>query len=616
MLSDFRKCLALIDSQTAIRGGVIGILMLIAAALEAFGLGLVYVFIRALLDPTFSGTIPVVGSYLTDLSAGEDAVAIAYIVFALLLVYLLKNGLLICLYYAQSAFIAINEAKLAERLLTYYLRGAYVLHLSRNSADLIRNVTGSVATIFSAVMASYINLAAELVVIVAVGSVLISVEPAFTVGSIVVLGSAVAGFLWFSRTHVKRWGRQEQIYQGAIIKALQQGFHSIKEVKILGCEEAIRESFAAPRMSLARTRIKFAVMTQAPRLWTETVVISAILISILGVLFSGGKVDEIVSILALFAAATFRLLPSMNRIILAMNAIKGGTHGIKLVYDDTVAFSEKPDIVSAGDCDALTFEKEISLNDVSFRYSSDDPYVLHDVDFKIRPGESIGIVGPSGAGKTTLVDILAGLLPPTSGSVCTDGYDIYNAVGQWRRKLGYVPQSIYLTDDTLRRNIAFGQHDAEIDDGRLFNAIRLAQLDGIVSSLNQGLDTMLGDRGTRLSGGQRQRVGIARALYNDPAVLIFDEATSALDSETEHEITNAINMLKGRKTLIVIAHRLSTVRECDRLIYLKNGEVDDVGTFGELFEKNAGFRKLVELGQLGSPASSQKPDTNSESKNA
>ena len=616
MLSDLKKCIALIDPRTTVRAGLIGLLMLVAAVLEAFGLGLVYVFVRALLDPASAEGIPLAGSYLAELSAGEDVVAITYIVSALLFVYLLKNGMLICLYFAQSAFIVTNEARLAERLLNFYLRGAYHLHLARNSADLIRNVTGSVSTIFSAVMTSYLNLATELVVITAVGAVLISLEPAFTVGSIVVLGSAVGGFFWFSRTHVQRWGRNEQLYQGAILKALQQGFHSIKEVKILGCEESIRESFNVPRMALARTRIKFAVMTQAPRLWTETVVITAILLSVLGVLFSGGQIEDIVSILALFAAATFRLLPSMNRIILAMNAIKGGTHAIKLVHDDTVAFSAMPDAGTGDEGGALTFSRELAFDGVSFRYTPEEPFVLSELSLAIRPGESIGIVGPSGAGKTTLVDLLAGLLPPTSGTITVDGQNIYGAAGQWRRNLGYVPQSIYLADDTLRRNIAFGRRDDEIDEARLANAIRLAQLEKIVAGLPQGVETPLGDRGARLSGGQRQRVGIARALYNDPAVLIFDEATSALDSETEHEITDAIHTLKGQKTLIVIAHRLSTVRECDRLIYLRNGAIDDIGSFADLFEKNTGFRKLVELGQLWAPANAPTSSPYSETSNA
>lgn len=598
LLNDFRKCLELIDSRTATRGALIGGLMLVAALLEAFGLGLIYAFIRELLNPGSAETIPLIGAYLSDFSAGKDATRVIIIVSILLAIFLIKNIFLIVFYYIQAGFIASNEAALAIRLLNYYLHGSYGLHITRNSADLIRNITGSTSTVFSAVTMGFITLASELVVVIAVGILLICLEPTFTIGSILILGTAIGVFFVFSRSHVTRWGRNEQQSQGAILKALQQGFHSIKEVKILGCENAIRQSFIGPRMQLAQTKIKFATMSNAPRIWTETVVVTTILSSVLFILSTSGHVSEILSALALFGAATFRMMPSMNRILLAMNAIKGGTHSIALVYDDTIAFRKHPDIAINSDGALLTFENELVVDGVSFSYMAGETPVLRNVSFSIRPGESIGFVGPSGAGKTTLIDVLAGLLAPTSGSITADGRNIYEVAGQWRRLLGYVPQAVYLTDDTLRRNIAFGQNDDQIDVDKLSSAIRLAQLDEIVACLPLGLETTLGDRGVRLSGGQRQRVGIARALYNDPAVLIFDEATSALDNETEHEVNNAIQTLKGKKTLLVIAHRLSTVRQCDRLIYLKNGRVEDAGSFVELVEKNPEFRKLVELAQL------------------
>lgn len=586
------------DPRTAFQGALISGLSLIAASLEAFGLGLIYVFIRALLEPGSAKTIPLIGGFLANFSTGEDATTIIIIVSILLAIYMVKNLFLIGFYYIQAKFIARNEAALAIRLLGQYLHGAYSLHITRNSADMIRNITGSTATIFSAIVVAFITLASELVVIFAVGIVLITLEPVFTIGSIVVLGAAIGVFFIFSRSRVVRWGRVEQQCHGEILKALQQGFHSIKEVKILNCEDAIHKSFIRPRTRLAENQVKLATMTQAPRLWTETVVVFTVLCSVILILSGGGQVSNIFSALALFGAATFRLLPSMNRIILAINAIKGGTHSIDLVYDDTHDFKKHQDIALNKEVASITFEKELVVNDLIFSYAVGETPVLQNVSFTIKPGESIGFVGPSGAGKTTLIDILAGLLPPTSGTITADKSNIYDAAGKWRQHLGYVPQAVYLMDDTLRRNIAFGLDDENIDSEKVAKAIRLAKLDEIVTGLPQGLDTTLGDRGVRLSGGQRQRVGIARALYNNPAVLILDEATSALDSETEHEISNSIQNLKGHKTLFVIAHRLSTVRQCDRLIYLKNGRIKDIGAFTELVEKNADFRKLVEFAQL------------------
>lgn len=586
------------DPRTVYHGAMIGILMLVAAALEACGLGLVYTFIRSLLSPDAAVSIPVIGAYFTDISSSGNQHAIIVIVSALLAVFLVKNLLLIGLYYIQAGFIAKNESNLAIKLLDHYLHGAYSLHLTRNSADLIRNITGSVSVVFNAVTMSFFTLASEIFVSTTIGIVLIILEPAYTIGAILILGMSIGVFYVYSRARVQKWGRDEQVAQGGILKALQQGFHSIKEVKILGCENAIHETFVKPRMALAHCQIRFLTMAQAPRLWTETVVVATILICVLVVLSGGGRVEEIVSALALFGAATFRLLPSMNRMILAMNAIRGGTHAVNLVYDDVTTFSDHPDIATDVDRGPLNFENELTVDNVTFRYGPNDAPVLEDISLSIQPGESIGLVGPSGAGKTTLVDVLAGLLPPTSGTVSVDECDIYSAAGKWRRQLGYVPQSIYLTDDTLRRNIAFGQPDEKIDEDRLTRAIKLAQLEEIIAGLPEGLETTLGDRGIRLSGGQRQRVGIARALYNDPSVLIFDEATSSLDTQTEYEVNNAIQTLKGSKTLIVIAHRLTTVRQCNRLIYLINGRVEDIGSFDELTARHAGFSKLVELAQL------------------
>ena len=598
MLSELRKCMDLMDRRTAIQGGFIALLMMVVAVLEAFGLGLIYAFIRALLEPGAVQSIPVIGNYLSDLSSGSESQLIVILVTTLLGVFIFKNALLLGMYYIQARFIALNEATLAIRLLDHYLHGAYSLHLTRNSADLIRNITGSVSSVFSTVTMSYITLVSELIVVASVGAVLVVLEPVFTLGSIFILGSAVGIFFLFSRSRVQKWGRQEQLSQGGIYKALQQGFHSIKEVKILGSEPSIRASFVEPRMMLAKTRIKFATMSQGPRLWTETVVVTVILCSIIYILSKGAALSEIFSALALFGAATFRLLPSMNRIIMAMNAIRGGKYSVDLIHGDVAVFKSNQDFAATQNHVPVPFDKELAVNGASFSYEGSEQPVLKDLTFSIRPGESIGFVGPSGAGKTTLIDLIAGLLPPTTGSVCVDGQDIYENASGWRRQLGYVPQSIYLMDDTLRQNIAFGKTDTEIDKDRLNAALHLAQLDEIVAGLPEGLDTMMGDRGVRLSGGQRQRVGIARALYNDPAVLIFDEATSALDSETEFEVNNAIQTLKGRKTLIVIAHRLSTVRQCDRLIYLKDGRIEGTGKFDDLAESNPDFRKLVDLARL------------------
>ena len=597
MLDNIKKCMELIDRATKQRAILIALVLVVIAGLEAAGLGLVYAFVDFVLNPEKLQNAPAAVLHVQETFGIANAEIAPLLLTALIILFLLKNGLLLVFYYAQARFIALNEAKLAYKLLALYLHGAYALHLSRNSAEFIRNVSASINTIFSATTMGMITIVAELLVIGAIGTVLMAVEPILTSVSVVVLGTTTGMFFVYSRTRVQAWGRVDQQSQGSIIKVLQQGFHSIKEVKILGVEDHIVRTFEEPRNALAQVRAKLMTMAQMPRLWTETVVAVFIFGSLLLVLQMGGQIENFVSALTAFAAATFRLLPSMNRIILAMNNIKGGTQAISDVYNDAQLFQsqmEHPDSTIK----PIPFDREVTLEMVGFEYEAARRDILSDVSFEIKKGESIGIVGPSGAGKTTLVDIIAGLLPPTRGRVLVDGSDIHDVSNSWRHLIGYVPQFIYLMDDTLRRNIAFGLPDDEIDEDRLANSIKLAQLEDIVAKLPLGIETTLGDRGTKLSGGQRQRIGIARALYNGPAVIIFDEATSALDSETEFEVNNAIQTLKGKKTLIVIAHRLSTVRQCDRLIYLKDGRVEGTGAFDDLAENNSNFRNLVDRARL------------------
>jgi len=588
----------MIERKTLWHAGAVSILALVAGMLEAIGIGLIFVFVQALIDPTQIQNIAVVGKLVGPAFVENETEALILMSFGLLAGFLIKNLILIGFYYFQASFTAANEASLAVRLLDSYLKGAYSLHLRRNSADLIRNITGSVTAIFGTVITGFINLASEAVMIVALIVVLLMAEPMLTLGAFLVLGAAVAIFFSFSKSRFSAWGMREQKATGEVLKSLQQGFHNIKEVKILGRQRYILESFESPCLELAGIRTKLRAMSGAPRLWVESVIVAAVLLAVISILSSGGRSAEILSSITLFAIAAFRMIPSMNRIIIALNGIKSGSHAVELIYQDLHAFRANPDEESEDDGQTLAFKTALSINGVSFSYDQGNGAVLKDIDLVLNKGESMGLVGRSGSGKTTLVDIVLSLLVPDSGAVTVDGTNIRDAPSAWRRQIGYVPQSIYITDDTLRRNIAFGLADHEISEDMIQNAVRLAQLESFVRGLPDGLETQLGDRGTRLSGGQRQRVGIARALYRDPGVLIFDEATSSLDSETEQEVNQAIEKFRGEKTMIIIAHRLSTVRACDRVVFLKDGRIDDIGTFEELAARNSNFNNLVELAKL------------------
>ena len=598
MYHQFRKCLTLVDRKTAWQGVVVAILAVIAAFLEALGIGLIFTFITVLVDPSQIQKTAWIGKLAGPAMAEKGDGFMVFLTLCLLGTFVFKNIVLLGFYYIQARFVKVNEALMASRLLDSYLKGAYCLHLTRNSAEFIRNITNAVMSVFSTVITGFINLASEFILIIALMTVLLLAEPMLTLAAALILSVAVILFTAFSKSRFQAWGKQEQVATGLILQSLQQGFHSFKEVKILGRQDFILKSFKGPRTELAHTLTKAGTMTNAPRLWVESVLVTAVLLGVVLILSSGGGSAKILSTLTLFAAAAFRMIPSMNRIIIALNGIKNGTHAVDLVYNDIQCFQGNPDEEPADDGQPLPFDDVISVEGASFRYPEGDGLVLKDIDLVLRKGQSLGLVGPSGSGKTTLVDIILGLLAPLSGRVTVDGADISKSARAWRRQIGYVPQFISIIDDTLRRNVAFGLNDDKIDEGKLQKALRLAQLDDLVNELPDGLETRLGERGARLSGGQRQRVGIARALYRNPEVLILDEATSSLDSETEHEINNAIERLSGEKTLIIIAHRLSTVRKCNHLAYLREGRLVDIGSFDELSARNADFNHMVELSQL------------------
>ena len=326
----------------------------------------------------------------------------------------------------------------------------------------------------------------------------------------------------------------------------------------------------------------------------ETAFLCVMLLVVLLVTLTLGPGADVVSLLGLFAYATFRLVPSANRITLYLSSARTGHAFVPHLYDDFVTTVFQPDPGSSAPVDGpITFADAIVFNRVSYVYQARREHAFWEMDLTIRRGESVGIVGRTGAGKSTLADLLLGLLHPTSGRITVDGRDIGTGLRAWQSLIGYVPQEFFLIDDTLRRNIAFGLDEHEIDEGKVINAARLAQLDELVTSLPQGLETRVGERGVRLSGGQRQRVTIARALYREPQVLVFDEATAALDTPSEQEIVRAIEALHRTKTMIVIAHRLSTVHRCDRIVLMDAGRVTGVGSFQQLLEGHAGFREMV-----------------------
>jgi ATP-binding cassette subfamily C protein len=479
----------------------------------------------------------------------------------------------------------------AEGLFARYLAADYAFHLRRRSAALIEEVSRSTDLALQFIAASLINIFAEVATLAALTIVLLLTAPSRTLAAVGIVLAVVAIPVIATRRVWTRWGERSKRFEEQQLHVLQQSLGAVKEVKIAGRESFFESRLRAARRALAHVRQQRASIASALRLGVEATLIVAMLLIVLVVTMRGDSSAESVSVLALFAYTGFRAVPSANRIMLNAGYIREGGPFARAVAADFTRLGRAA-TRPHGPEPTLDFRQSIECRNVSFEYEETGRPALHDINLTVRRGESVGIVGPTGAGKSTLVDVMLGLLRPTAGQVLIDGDDLAGYERAWQRLIGYVPQDPYLLDDTVRRNIAFGVPDSVIDEQRLARACTLAQLDEFLRQLPDGLETTVGDDGVRLSGGQRQRVAIARALYQDPAVIVFDEATAALDNQTERDLTRAIAALHGERTLLVIAHRLTTVESCDRLIFLRDGRLAGVGPYQELL-RDPRFKALA-----------------------
>jgi ATP-binding cassette subfamily C protein len=453
-------------------------------------------------------------------------------------------------------------------------------------------VTGAVHSVFRGVLGSLVNVAGEALVVAGIVVILALTAPGVTLVAVVVVGGLLLLPLTLSRHATARWGQAVARLDNETLQTLQQSLGGVKEVKLSGRERFFLTQFDEQVAGAARLRTRYAAVATTLRMGVETVFVCGLLaVSLLLTLKSGAAA---LPLLGLYAYAGFRVIPSANRIMLYVGQLRYSRAWVHDLQQDLAALPVTPPPAAAGPAaEPIRFQHALALERVSYAYAAGGEAAVTDVSLAIARGESLAIVGPSGAGKSTLVDLLLGLLEPTAGRITVDGRDIAGALPSWQRHIGYVPQDPFLLDDTLRRNVAFGLPDAEIDDGQVAAALALARLTDVVAALPRGFDTVLGERGARLSGGQRQRVAIARALYHQPDVLVFDEATSALDTPTERELIAALDGLRGLKTLVVIAHRLSTVRGCDRLAVLRDGRLAAVGPYDDLLARDPGFRAMA-----------------------
>ena len=489
-----------------------------------------------------------------------------------------------------------QQVDTSRELLEYYLAGPYSLHATRHTGELLRNCTDAVGRTYSAVAMGAINIITEAVTITAVLGLLVAVTPVPTIMLVVYFAVAAFAFARVTQPALRRNGEISHMASVDVFGAAINALGGVKEIKLRSSYPYFLSRFTAARLEIARADRRMAFLTDLPRHVMELMFILG-LGGLVAVIFATNPTDAALGVVALFAAAGYRTLPSVVRLL--------ATFGI-MRSNDAVVLDVVRDVVSARAWNATTdvrpdatpLRKSLSIDHVSFTYPDGDQPVLDGVSLELPQGTSLALVGGSGAGKSTLVDLILGLNAPSAGAIRVDGADISEDLPGWRANIGLVPQDVWFTDGTLRENITFGVEAEDVDHEALRAAVKQADLDDFVATLPDGLETGMGERGARLSGGQRQRIGIARALYARPQLLVLDEATSALDNITERRVTETIQRLSGSITMIVVAHRLSTVRMCDQLVLLRNGRVAAVGTFDEVARDDPEFAHMVELGSL------------------
>lgn len=588
---------ALLDRKARLHIGLLAFPMMATAVLEMASIALVLPLIQSLMS-NGQGSVSQFLDFLWPNVSVSERLHLVTILFVA--AFLIKSVAYAAITHLINRVIYMKSAIFAQRMFEVYAYRPLRFHLGRNSAEVVRNLTTGSNRAFEAIRI-IMSIGLEGVLVLATFVLLLMFQPMLTLVAGLTLMVIALIYYRFSSPVFERWGADVQTLDGNIIQSVNQAFGSIRDVKILHCEEILGAEFGGFSRLKARYLSRMATMQHVPRLALESVMVVGLVAAIFILIGDAGSLSDVFSTLGLFGMASLRLMPSMSRIMQGAGNFRNRTAFVDTIHRDLIeGLRDSERMQAGGQREDLIFRRELVLERLALRHPNADTQALKDVSLRVGHGESVGIVGASGAGKTTLMDVVMGLLPPDSGAMQVDGADIMTRLGAWQRHIGYVPQQVYLNDDTLRRNIAFGLPDDALDDVRLAQILRLAQLDDIVASLPEGLDTMLGEHGLRLSGGERQRVAIARALSRDPDVLVFDEATSALDNETEQSITRAIESMVGEKTIIIIAHRLSTVRSCTKLVYMQNGRVAAVGSFESLLASNSDFRRLAEIGGLSS----------------
>jgi ATP-binding cassette subfamily C protein len=566
---------------------------LVLAAAESVAAVLIAVLVDTMIPASESSIeLPLVGDVSEWLPGNTQAEQLQFLAIGMAAFFLAKAGLQLIETYVRSRVTQNTGARLANRLFAGYLAMPYKFHIAHNSSELMRNASWAANEVVTNYLTPIAIGLTDVAMLVFLLGVLVFAAPTATLLTIGLLLPVTLIVLRIVRPSLNRLGKVTKKSVQESLGSLQESLHGIRDVKVLGRERFFDREFRRTRQRLARSSYLYPTVAQVPSLTIETLLVLAVL----GFVAVRGGEEQMAAaslpFLGLFAYAGLRMMPAMSSIVAAVNRIRYGQSVAETIAANIDMIDAEAEDVPRHDAVPIQFQTAIELEGVDFTYE-DGTEVIRGLNLVIHRGESVGIVGATGAGKSTLLDLILGLLDPTAGRITIDGRDLRDDIRGWQAAIGLVPQSVYLLDDTIRRNVAFGIADSEIDDDAVAEAIALARLEDFIATLPQGLETTVGERGVRLSGGQRQRVAIARALYRRPQILIFDEGTASLDNLTEAELLRAIEGLRGERTIITVAHRLTTVQGCDRVILLADGVIVDQGGYDELRDRNRTFREMT-----------------------
>lgn len=597
MLKDLPKVLYIL---TGTRQELLFLLFMFvfSSVLEAIGIGLVGPFLSLASNPDSIHKVSLLAWVYRELNLQSSSHLIPIIGIGIALIFCIKSFL----YFLSKTYIfhfSFNQKKiLMSRLLNSYLEVPYTFHLNRNTASLINNIIIETQQLTYGYILPLLNVVANSVIILAL---LLLLAKTNLLLLLMILGVLLPILILFQRLggKFKKWGKIKSESNQGMIRIINHGLGGLKETRVIGCESYFQEQMNQEAREFARAATLFQSSQVLPRILIETFLIIFLMLFIsLSLLLFKQNMQDLTAVMGIFAISAMRLIPATSMFIQSMAKMRNASYALDMLYLDLkeierqqlekstrFTLNSKVDSLVTSKRDnqkATNFIDLVDIRNITYRYPGNSEAAIENISLSIKKGQSIALIGKSGAGKTTLVDVILGLLKPETGDIQVDNLSIYDNLRSWQDLIGYIPQSIFMMDDTIEKNIAFGIPDDCIDEGRINKAIKAAQLTELIKKLPDGIETRIGERGVRLSGGQRQRIGIARALYHEREILVLDEATSALDSETELLISEAISSLAGAKTLVIIAHRLSTVRDCNCVYMLEQGRVIQSGNYQEV----------------------------------